>query len=67
MDKIIRNLFMRIDKWTKLYGIYLCESINGQIMQILFMRIDKWTKLYGIYSCDSINGQNYAEFIYANR
>ena len=30
MDKIIRNLFMRIDKWTKLYGIYSCESINGQ-------------------------------------
>ena len=30
MDKIMRNLFMRIDKWTKLCGIYLCESINGQ-------------------------------------
>ena len=26
----MRILFMRIDKWTKLYGIYLCECINGQ-------------------------------------
>ena len=60
----MRILFMRIDKWTKLYGIYLCESINGQNY---FMRIDKWTKLYGIYLCESINGQNYTEFIYANR
>ena len=30
MDKIKRNLFMQIDKWTKLNGIYLCDSINGQ-------------------------------------
>ena len=28
--KIMRNLFTRIDKWTKLCGIYLRESINGQ-------------------------------------
>ena len=25
------DLFMRIDKWTNISGIYLCESINGQI------------------------------------
>ena len=62
----MRNLFMRIDKWTKLCGIYLCESINTKIMQ-KSMRIDKWTKLCGIYLYESINGQKYAEFIYANR
>ena len=25
------DLFMRIDKWPNICGIYLCESINGQI------------------------------------
>ena len=48
------NLFTRIDKWTKVCGIYLRESINGQNYARIYLR-------------ESINGQNYAESIYANQ